>query len=192
MSTLRSAVVAVACLSTSVAFAGGGAKLHALKGHPNLIKAEKDLHAAYASITKSQEANECAFGVEGGHGHKAKEAIEVAAKEVWEAAEWVNTHGKECSEHAKTAKAAEVKAAGAVAMKAHPELKGHPNMVRAEKELIDAYAAIVKSQEANECSFGVEGGHGQKAKAAIEAAFKEVTDAAEWVNGHEADCKGKK
>jgi hypothetical protein len=34
--------------------------------------------------------------MEGGHGQKAKEAIDVAYRQVVEAAEWVNTHAKEC------------------------------------------------------------------------------------------------
>jgi hypothetical protein len=36
------------------------------------------------------------FGVEGGHGQKAKELIEAAYKQVYESAEWVNTHGADC------------------------------------------------------------------------------------------------
>ena len=107
MFKLRSVIVPLALfVSLGVALGKGDAepKLHALKGHPNLIKAEKELHAAKASIAKSQEANECVFGVEGGHGQKAKEDIEAARKQVHEAAEWVNGHENECKEHAKKGK----------------------------------------------------------------------------------------
>lgn len=179
-------VLSSLCLS-SIAFADGNEmKPHGpLKGHPNLIKAEESLHAAARSITKSQEANECVFGDEGGHGAKAKRAIADAERQVWEAAEWVNTHAKVCE-------APRPKKDGDKSeptLKGHADLKGHPNMVQAERELIAAYEAIVRSQEANECVFGVEGGHGQKAKAAILSAFKQVTEAADWVNTHENVCR---
>jgi hypothetical protein len=184
----RYIILASLCL-TSAAFAGDVKTHGALKGHPNLLKAEEELHQAAHWITKSQEANECVFGDEGGHGQKAKAAIAAAEKQVWEAAEWVNTHEKECGavkpKRAKEGEPAEPK------LKGHPDLKGHPNMVKAEKDLIAAYEAIVKSQDANECVFGVEGGHGQKAKAAIDAAFKQVTEAADWVSTHEKVCKEK-
>jgi len=186
-------VASALCLSAGVAFGDNDMKPHgALKGHPNLIAAEKSLAAAVKSITKSQEANECVFGVEGGHGQKAKEAIEAAAKQVWEAAEWVNTHEKDCA-GVKPAKGGGKKGPKEPTMKGHPALKGHPNLIAAEKDLISAYESVEKSQEANECAFGVEGGHGQKAKEAIDVAFKQLTESAEWVNGHENECKaGKK
>jgi hypothetical protein len=189
MIKLRNVVVAsVLCLS-AVAFSGEMKAHGALKGHANLLTAEQKLHAAAKSISKSQEANECAFGVEGGHGQKAKAAIEAAEKEVWDSAEWVNTHGKECGEY----KPAKAKAGPKEpTRKGHPALKGHPNMIAAEKDLIAAYEAIERSQAANECVFGLEGGHGQKAKDAIDVAFKQVTESAEWVNTHENECKAMK
>ncbi len=185
MTKLRNVVVASAlCISS---FALADMKPHgALKGHGNLIAAEKDLMSSSASISKSQTANECVFGLEGGHGQKAKEAIDAASKQVWDAAEWVNTHEKDCAAF----KSKPVKVDHPV-LKGHPNLKGHGNMIAAEKDLIAAYEAIVKSQEANECVFGLEGGHGAKAKDAIDAAFKQVTEAAEYVNTHEKDCKKK-
>ena len=190
MIKLRNVLVAsVLCLSAGVAFSGDMKAHGPLKGHPNLINAEKSLHAAAKSITKSQEANECAFGVEGGHGQKAKEAIETAEKQVWDSAEWVSTHEKECGEF-KPGKAG--KGPKEPRLKGHPALKGHPNLIAAEKDLISAYDSILKSQEANECAFGVEGGHGQKAKEAIDAAFKQLTESAEWVNTHESECKALK
>jgi uncharacterized protein (DUF1786 family) len=193
MIQLRKLVVtSVLCLSATVALADNDRKPHGpLKGHTNLIAAEKDLAASFKSISKSQEANECVFGLEGGHGAKAKEAIEAAAKQVWEAAEWVNTHEKECGEY-KPAKGGGKKGPKEPTLKGHPALKGHPNLIAAEKDLIGAYDAVVRSQEANECVFGVEGGHGQKAKEAIDVAFKQVTEAAEWVNTHENECKAAK
>ena len=165
------------------AFAGDAMKLHGqLKGHPNLIKAEKDLAAAAAAISKSQTANECVFGVEGGHGQQAKEAIEAAQHQVFDSAEWVNSHGSECVA-IKGKKPGKVERA-----KAHGALKGHGNLVAAENDLIGAFEAISLSQEANECVFGVEGGHGQKSKELIEAAYKQVYESAEWVNMHGNDC----
>jgi hypothetical protein len=186
------------CLSV-VAFAGD-MKAHTatgpLKGHPNLIAAEVKLHAAAKAISKSQEANECVFGVEGGHGQKAKEAIEAAEKQVWDAAEWVNTHDNDCKEWLKKNEKGGKKGEKPTLpeLKGHPNLKGHGNLIAAESDLIESYKAIGRSQEANECVFGVEGGHGQKAKDAIDAAFKQVTESAEWVNTHDNDCKewGKK
>jgi hypothetical protein len=162
-----------------------------LKGHPNLSAAEVKLHAAAKSISKSQEANECVFGVEGGHGQKAKEAIVAAEKDAVEAAEWVTTHDNDCKEWLKKNPAMGKKGAPKPTepkLSGHPNLKGHPNMVAAERDLIAAYEAIERSQEANECVFGVEGGNGQKVKGAIDVAFKQVTEAAEWVNVHDADC----
>ena len=186
MTKLRTIVVSLAiCLPSSMALAKGAA---ALKNHPNLMKAEKDLAAAKAAITKSQGANECVFGLEGGNGKKAKEQIEAAEKEVLAAAEWVNGQTKECT-GIKGKKAGKVER-----LKAHGALKGHPNLVKAEANLINAFEAVTRSQEANECVFGIEGGHGQKAKEAIEAAYKNVYEAAEWVTTHENECKewGKK
>jgi hypothetical protein len=129
------------------------------------------------------------FGVEGGHGAKAKEDIEAAEKQTWEAAEWVNTHAKDCDDWVKANKGKKGEKPTLPELKGHPALKGHGNLVAAEKDLIEAYKSISKSQEANECVFGIEGGHGQKAKEAIDAAFKQVTEAAEWVNTHENECK---
>jgi hypothetical protein len=169
------------------AFAGDAMKMHSnLKGHPNLVRAEKDLSAAAAAISKSQSANECVFGVEGGHGKEAKEAIEAAQHQVFESAEWVNDHGKDCIA-IKGKKGGKVERA-----KAHGALKGHGNLVAAENDLIGAFEAISLSQEANECVFGAEGGHGQKAKELIETAYKQVYDAAEWANTHGTDCMKKK
>jgi hypothetical protein len=185
----RYVIAAFLCL-TGAAFADDGAKPHeTLKGHPHLLKAEKDLHASAKAITKSQEANECVFRDEGGHGKKAKEAIAEAEKQVWEAAEWVNSHEKDCADL--KAKGGKKEKQEAPTLKGHPDLKGHPHMIKAEKDLIEAFNAVVKSQEANECVFGVEGGHGQKAKEAIDAAFKQVTEAADWVSSHEDACKEK-
>ena len=141
------------CLTLGVAH-GDDMKPHsALKGHPNLINSEKDLFAAKQAIAKSQTANECVFGLEGGHGQKAKEAIDAAAKQTYDAAEWVNTHAKDCAAY----KPAKFTGTKAVSKKAHGALKGHGNLVAAEKNLIGAFDAISRSQEANECVFGLDG-----------------------------------
>jgi hypothetical protein len=63
-------------------------------------------------------------------------------------------------------------------------LKGHPNLQKARTSLADADKWISASQKANEGVWGDEGGHGQKAKAAIATAKSELDLAAEWVNSH--------
>jgi hypothetical protein len=89
MSKLRIAIITAAVALPLGAFAGG-----ALRGHPNLEKARASLTEAERYITASQKANEGVWKEEGGHGQKAKEAIETAKQELELAAEWVNKHGK--------------------------------------------------------------------------------------------------
>src|SRR5512140_2758620 len=120
MSKLRSVLVTCAVCLPFAAFGGDAPKAHnALKGHPNLVKAEKALINANASITKSQEANECVFGLEGGHGAKAKELIDTAYKQVYDAAEYINSHKDDCSKLV----APKEKMKKAEAPKAHGALK---------------------------------------------------------------------
>jgi len=90
MSKLRIAVITAAIALPLGAFA----KDVVLKGHPNLEKARAALNEAERHITASQKANERVWGDEGGHGKKAKEAIETAKQELDLAAEWVNSHAK--------------------------------------------------------------------------------------------------
>jgi len=73
---------------------GAFAKDAMLKGHPNLQKARTSLNDAQKYIEASQKANEKVWTDEGGHGQKAKEAIETAKSELDKAAEWVNSHSK--------------------------------------------------------------------------------------------------
>ena len=73
---------------------GAFAKDAMLKGHPNLQKARASLNDAQSYLEKSQKANEKVWSDEGGHGQKAKEAIEKAKSELDQAAEWVNGHMK--------------------------------------------------------------------------------------------------
>jgi hypothetical protein len=89
MSKLRIAVLTAVIALPLGAFAGG-----ALKGHPNLEKARASLNDAERYISASQKANEHVWADEGGHGKKAKEAIESAKAELDMAAEWVNSHPK--------------------------------------------------------------------------------------------------
>jgi hypothetical protein len=187
MSKLRNVLLSCAVLLPITALAGEMKAHGQLKGHKHLIAAEEKLHAAAKSISKSQEANECVFGVEGGHGKEAKADIEGAEKQVWEAAEWVNTHLSDCDTWAKK-KHEPVKGPAEPKLKGHPNLKHHSNLIAAEKDLIAAFEEIEKSQQANECVFGIEGGHGNAARADIDKAFKQVTEAAEWVNTHAKDC----
>jgi len=88
MSKLRIAVITAAIALPLGAFA----KDAMLKGHPNLEKARASLNDAERHITASQKANEGVWKEEGGHGRKAKEAIETAKQELDLAAEWVNKH----------------------------------------------------------------------------------------------------
>lgn len=89
MSKLRIAVLTAVIALPLGAFAGG-----VLKGHPNLEKARASLNDAERYISASQKANEHVWADEGGHGKKAKEAIESAKAELDMAAEWVNSHPK--------------------------------------------------------------------------------------------------
>jgi len=188
MSKLQTILISCALAVPLMAHADAPKAHNALKGHPNLVKAEKELINATNAITKSQSANECVFGMEGGHGAKAKEDIDAAYKEVYDAAEFVNSHPDDC----KKLTAPKEKPKKEAAPKAHGALKGHPNLLKAEKSLVAAWNAISKSQQANECVFGLEGGHGAKAKEAIEAAFKQVYDAADYVNKNPKECVKKK
>lgn len=88
MSRLRIAIITAAIALPLGAFA----KDAMLKGHPNLEKARASLNDAERYITASQKANEGVWKEEGGHGKKAKEAIETAKQELDLAAEWVNKH----------------------------------------------------------------------------------------------------
>ena len=90
MSRLRIAVITAAIALPLGAFA----KDAMLKGHPNLEKARASLNEAERYIGASQKANERVWGDEGGHGKRAKEAIETAKQELDLAAEWVNAHPK--------------------------------------------------------------------------------------------------
>ena len=184
MSKLRAVLISCATVLPLIASADAPKAHTALKGHPNFLTAEKQLVAAWTAIDKSQTANECVFGLEGGHGAKAKELVDAAFKEVYDAAEFVNTHAADCSKVEKPKDKPKKEAAP----KAHGALKGHPNLLKAEKSLIAAWNAITKSQFANECVYGIEGGHGAKAKEAIDAAYKQVYDAAEYVSTHAKEC----
>jgi hypothetical protein len=86
MSKLRIAIITAAIALPLGAFA----KDAMLKGHPNLEKARASLNDAERYINASQKANEGVWKEEGGHGRKAKEAIETAKQELDLAAEWVN------------------------------------------------------------------------------------------------------
>jgi hypothetical protein len=93
MSNVRIAIVAT--VSAVIFFPLGVlASDQVLKGHPNMQKARASLTEAQDWIGKSQSANEHVWGVEGGHGQKAKEAIANAKRELDLAAEWINSHEK--------------------------------------------------------------------------------------------------
>src|SRR3569623_134286 len=98
MTKLGTVLISLSICLPVVAFADGMKPHGALKGHPNLVAAERDLSAAVGAIDMSQSAIECVFGVEGGHGANAKELIEAAYHQVYEAAEYVSTHENECKE----------------------------------------------------------------------------------------------
>lgn len=90
MSKLRTVILTAAIALPMGAFA----KDAVLKGHPNLEKARAALNDADKWIIASQKANEGVWGDEGGHGKRAKEAIDTAKHELDLAAEWVNSHHK--------------------------------------------------------------------------------------------------
>lgn len=90
MTRLRIAVLTAAIALPLGAFARDAM----LEGHPNLEKARASLNEAERHITASQKANERGWGDEGGHGKKAKEAIQTAKRELDLAAGWVNSHAR--------------------------------------------------------------------------------------------------
>jgi hypothetical protein len=93
MSNVR--VAMVAAISAVIFFPLGVlASDPMLKGHPNLQKSRQSLSEAQDWIGKSQAANEHVWGVEGGHGQAAKDAIGKAKHELDLAADWVNSHEK--------------------------------------------------------------------------------------------------
>ena len=85
--TLRTIFI-TALIAAPVGFLAAGP----LKGHPHLQKANNALNTAWEEISASQKANEPIWKDEGGHGAKAKDAIEAAKKQLDEAAAWVNSH----------------------------------------------------------------------------------------------------
>ncbi|HEY1554008.1 MAG TPA: hypothetical protein VGF94_04190 [Kofleriaceae bacterium] len=85
MSKLR-----VALLTALIALPAGFLAAGPLRGHPHLQKANESLNKAWEEISASQKSNEPIWKDEGGHGQKAKDAIEEAKKQLDEAAEWVN------------------------------------------------------------------------------------------------------
>jgi len=88
-------VLLTALLASAVAFPiGVFAGDSILRGHPNLQKAHHALNEADHWIGQSQKANEKIWGVEGGHGHRAKELIGKAKAELDLAAEWINSHAE--------------------------------------------------------------------------------------------------
>ena len=87
MSKLRTIVI-TALIAAPVGFLAAGP----LRGHPHLERARNALNTAWEEISASQHSNEGIWKDEGGHGQKAKEAIEAAKHQLDEAAEWVNNH----------------------------------------------------------------------------------------------------
>ena len=78
-SRLRTIILTAAIALPAGAFAGG-----ALKGHPNLIAADKAINNAWDKIVAAQKANE--FDMDG-HAQKAKDALQTAVSEIKIAAE---------------------------------------------------------------------------------------------------------
>jgi len=87
MSKLR-IVLLTALIAAPAGFLAAGP----LKGHPHLQRAQTALATAWDEISASQKANEAIWKDEGGHGQKAKDAIEAAHTQIEEAAKWVNSH----------------------------------------------------------------------------------------------------
>jgi hypothetical protein len=79
---LRTVLITAAIALPLGAFAGG-----AVKGHPNLIAADKAIENAWEKIVAAQKANE--FDMDG-HAQKAKDALDTAVHEIKVAAEVAN------------------------------------------------------------------------------------------------------
>jgi hypothetical protein len=79
VATLLAAVVA---LPIGAAIAKGE-----MKGHPNLIAAQKLIGEAYTKIVAAQKANEYDMG---GHAKKAEDALKIAVDEIHLAADAAN------------------------------------------------------------------------------------------------------
>lgn len=58
-----------------------------MKGHPNLIAAQKLVGQAYDKLVAAQKANEYDLG---GHAKKAEDALKLAVDEIHQAAETAN------------------------------------------------------------------------------------------------------
>jgi hypothetical protein len=82
MSKLRTVLITAAVVFPIGVFAAGP-----LKGHPNLVAADKALATAWDKISAAQKANE--FDMDG-HAAKAKDAIKLAVDEIKLAAEAAN------------------------------------------------------------------------------------------------------
>jgi hypothetical protein len=82
MSKFRTILITAAVIFPIGVFAGSP-----LKGHPNLIAADKALAVAWDKITAAQQANEYDLD---GHAAKAKDAIKLAVDEIKLAAEASN------------------------------------------------------------------------------------------------------
>jgi hypothetical protein len=180
---MKTGIIAVAaCLSLSLVARADEFKNHIVRGQKNLSSAESSLRDAASYIEKSQKANECVFKVEGGHGEKAKAAIHEALRQLWEAGEWVIAHEKECegTRHKPVAVQSPPRN--------DPDMFHHLNLTNASLNLIMADYAMYESQRINECVFGLEGGHGEQARAAIEEAIKEMREISAWIGAHPKDC----
>ena len=84
MSNFKTAIL-TAIIALPLGFAAAGP----MRGHPQLKLAMADLDKAWEHISASQKANEWG-GDEGGHGARAKEAIQTAKDEVRQAAEFLD------------------------------------------------------------------------------------------------------
>jgi hypothetical protein len=74
-------------ITAAIAFPVGILAAGPMKGHPNMLAADKALNTAWEKITAAQKANE--FDLDG-HAAKAKDAIKVAVDELKLAAETSN------------------------------------------------------------------------------------------------------
>ena len=163
---MKNLKTAIALLIAGTMFAAAGSANAAPKWpkHPNLVAAWKALDKAWAKVDKAQDANGDALG---GHGAKAKAAIQAAEDDLKAARDSAN-------KNAGTGKGGEAKECPAAF-----NFPKHPNMAAASKFLVQACNKITAAQTANEFDMD---GHAAQAKADIVTALEELLAARDFAN----------
>lgn len=132
--------------------------------HPNIANAQSFVDLAYQKIVDAQKANEYDMG---GHADKAKSLLELANKELKQAALSAN-QGGDSAGNGNVKRPEDAPDANVSGTK-------HPNIARAQILIEQAYASVVAAQRANEYDLD---GHAEKAKTLLEQASSELKQAA--------------